>query len=79
MSRKKEISSPSPSITFEKQYAVGKIPQSFLRREGRPDEHATLSARLIDRPIRPLIRRWLPQRSPIVNTVMSAIPTIRLR
>lgn len=35
----------------EKQYAVGKIPGSFLRREGRPGEHATLTARLIDRPI----------------------------
>ena len=40
----------------EKQYAVGKIPGSFLRREGRPGEHATLTARLIDRPIRQIGR-----------------------
>lgn len=45
---------PLTVVYEEKQYAVGKIPGSFLRREGRPGEHATLSARLIDRPIRPL-------------------------
>ena len=38
----------------EKQYAIGRIPGGFLRREGRPGEHATLTARLIDRPIRPM-------------------------
>jgi len=38
----------------EKMYAVGKIPGGFIKREGRPSEKATLSARLIDRPIRPL-------------------------
>src|SRR5699024_41479 len=38
----------------EKMYAVGKIPGGFLKREGRPSEHATLTSRLIDRPIRPL-------------------------
>ena len=43
------------TVTFEeKLYAVGKIPGSFLRREGRPGEHATLTARLIYRPLRPL-------------------------
>jgi len=38
----------------EKMYAVGKIPGGFIKREGRPSEKATLTARLIDRPIRPL-------------------------
>lgn len=56
---------------IEKQYAVGKIPQSFLRREGRPGEHGTLSARLIDRPIRPLFPEGFRNDVQIVNTVMS--------
>jgi polyribonucleotide nucleotidyltransferase len=56
---------------MEKQYAIGRIPQSFLRREGRPDEHATLSARLIDRPIRPLFADGFRNEVQIVNTVMS--------
>lgn len=55
----------------EKQYAVGKIPGSFLRREGRPSEHATLSARLIDRPIRPMFSEGFRNEVQIVNTVMS--------
>ena len=55
----------------EKQYAVGKIPGSFLRREGRPGEHATLSARLIDRPIRPLFADGFRNEVQIVATVMS--------
>jgi polyribonucleotide nucleotidyltransferase len=55
----------------EKQYAAGRIPQSFLRREGRPDEHGTLSARLIDRPIRPLFAEGFRNEVQIVNTVMS--------
>ncbi|MBQ4309237.1 MAG: polyribonucleotide nucleotidyltransferase, partial [Lachnospiraceae bacterium] len=38
----------------EKMYAVGKIPGGFLRREGRPSEHAVLTSRVIDRPMRPL-------------------------
>jgi polyribonucleotide nucleotidyltransferase len=58
----------------EKQYAAGRIPQSFLRREGRPDEHATLSARLIDRPIRPLFADGFRNEVQIVNTVMSCDP-----
>ena len=42
-------------ISFpEKSYAAGKIPGGFPRREGRPTEHETLTARLIDRPLRPL-------------------------
>jgi len=56
---------------IEKQSAAGKIPQSFLRREGRPDEHATLSARLIDRPIRPLFAEGFRNEVQLVNTVMS--------
>lgn len=55
----------------EKQYAVGKIPGSFLRREGRPGEHATLAARLIDRPIRPLFAEGFRNEVQIVATVMS--------
>lgn len=47
------------TVTFEeKLYSVGKIPGSFLRREGRPSEHAILTARLIDRPIRPFGIGW---------------------
>ncbi|HNX16093.1 MAG TPA: polyribonucleotide nucleotidyltransferase [Bacilli bacterium] len=56
----------------EKQYAVGKIPGSFLRREGRAGEHATLTARLIDRPIRPMFSEGFRNEVQIVNTVMSA-------
>ena len=55
----------------EKQYAVGKIPGSFLRREGRASEHATLTARLIDRPIRPMFSEGFRNEVQIVNTVMS--------
>ena len=55
----------------EKQYAVGKIPGSFLRREGRPSEHATLTARLIDRPIRPMFADGFRNEVQVVNTVLS--------
>ena len=55
----------------EKQYAVGRIPGSFLRREGRPGEHATLTARLIDRPIRPMFSDGFRNEVQVVNTVMS--------
>lgn len=58
----------------EKQYAVGKIPGSFLRREGRSGEHATLAARLIDRPIRPLFAEGFRNEVQIVATVMSCDP-----
>jgi len=58
----------------EKQYAVGKIPGSFLRREGRPSEHATLTARLIDRPIRPMFPDGFRNEVQIVNTVLSVDP-----
>ncbi len=60
------------TVTYEeKLYAVGKIPGGFLRREGRPSEHATLSARLIDRPIRPLFPEGFRNEVQIVNTVLS--------
>ena len=55
----------------EKQYAIGRIPGGFLRREGRPGEHATLTARLIDRPIRPMFSEGFRNEVQIVNTVMS--------
>lgn len=62
---------PLTVVYEEKQYAVGKIPGSFLRREGRPGEHATLTARLIDRPIRPMFSEGFRNEVQIVNTVMS--------
>jgi polyribonucleotide nucleotidyltransferase len=52
-------------------YSVGKIPGGFLRREGRPTEHATLTARLIDRPIRPLFAEGFRNEVQVVNTAMS--------
>ena len=55
----------------EKQYAIGRIPGGFLRREGRGGEHATLTARLIDRPIRPMFPEGFRNEVQIVNTVMS--------
>lgn len=55
----------------EKQYAAGKIPGSFNRREGRAGEHATLAARLIDRPIRPMFADGFRNEVQIINTVMS--------
>ena len=58
----------------EKHYAVGRIPGSFLRREGRPGEHGTLAARLIDRPIRPLFADGFRNEVQIVATVMSCDP-----
>jgi polyribonucleotide nucleotidyltransferase len=61
------------TVTFEeKLYSVGKIPGGFLRREGRPSEHATLTARLIDRPIRPLFADGFRNEVQVVNTVLSA-------
>jgi len=55
----------------EKQYAVGKIPGGFLKREGRPSEHAILSSRLIDRPIRPLFPKGFRNDVHVVTMVMS--------
>ena len=55
----------------ERLYAVGKIPGGFLRREGRPPEKATLTSRLIDRPLRPLFPSWLRDDIQIVATTLS--------
>lgn len=55
----------------EKQYAVGKIPGGFLKREGRPSEKAILNSRLIDRPIRPLFPKGMRNDVQVVTTVMS--------
>ncbi len=63
------------SVDFEeKLYSVGKIPGSFLRREGRPSEKATLVCRMIDRPIRPLFPKDMRNDVSIVCTVMSVDP-----
>ncbi len=60
------------SIDYEERmYAVGKIPGSFLKREGRPSENAILTARVIDRPMRPLFPKDLRNDVSIVSTVMS--------
>lgn len=59
----------------EKFYASGKIPGSFPRREGRPTMEATLSARMIDRPIRPLFPEGYRYDTQIVATVLSVDPT----
>ncbi len=60
------------SVDFEeKLYAVGKIPGSFLKREGRPSEKATLAARMIDRPIRPMFPKDMRNDVSVVVTVLS--------
>ncbi|PTE68885.1 polyribonucleotide nucleotidyltransferase [Staphylococcus devriesei] len=58
----------------EKMYAAGKIPGGFKKREGRPADEATLTARLIDRPIRPLFPKGYRHDVQIMNTVLSADP-----
>lgn len=65
---------PLTVVYQEKMYAAGQIPGGFLRREGRPTEHATLTARLIDRPIRPLFAEGFRNEVQIVNTVFSCNP-----
>ncbi|MBR8829305.1 MAG: polyribonucleotide nucleotidyltransferase [Gomphosphaeria aponina SAG 52.96 = DSM 107014] len=55
----------------EKLYAAGRIPGGFLRREGRPPEKATLTSRLIDRPLRPLFPQWLRDDIQVVATTLS--------
>ncbi|HEV3231787.1 MAG TPA: polyribonucleotide nucleotidyltransferase [Candidatus Dormibacteraeota bacterium] len=70
---------PRPGIDFlpltcdyeEKQYAAGKIPGSFFRREGRPGESGILASRLIDRPVRPLFDKDLRLDVQVVATVLS--------
>lgn len=55
----------------EKLYSVGKIPGGFIKREGRPTENATLAARMIDRPMRPMFPSDFKNEVQIVNTVLS--------
>ncbi|MGX7106054.1 polyribonucleotide nucleotidyltransferase [Globicatella sanguinis] len=55
----------------EKMYAVGKVPGGFIKREGRPSETATLTSRLIDRPIRPMFPEGVRNEIQITNTVLS--------
>ena len=78
---------PKPGIDFmpltvefaERFYAAGKIPGSFLKREGRPSSESTLAARLIDRPNRPLFPEGYYHDTQIIATVLSAFlwPPVR--
>lgn len=73
---------PRPDIDFfplscdyeERMYAAGKIPGGFIKREGRPSEKATLSSRLMDRPLRPLFPKGYFNDVVVVATVMSVDP-----
>jgi polyribonucleotide nucleotidyltransferase len=60
----------------EKMYAAGKIPGGYIKREGRPSEHGTLSARQIDRPIRPLFPDGFRNDVQIITTVLSIDPEL---
>ncbi len=60
----------------ERTYAAGKIPGGFFRREGRPSEKETLTARLIDRPLRPLFPKGFTNEVQVIATVMSLNPEI---
>ncbi|WP_108947320.1 polyribonucleotide nucleotidyltransferase [Shewanella halifaxensis] len=60
----------------EKTYAAGKIPGGFFKREGRPSEGETLTARLIDRPIRPLFPNGFKNEVQVIITVVSVDPEI---
>ncbi|PRX33619.1 polyribonucleotide nucleotidyltransferase [Orenia metallireducens] len=73
------MSDPRPGMNFfplminyeERLYAVGKIPGGFIKREGRPSDAATLAARLIDRPLRPLFPKGFRNDVQVVATVLS--------
>ena len=62
---------PLTVLYNEKLYSVGKIPGGFIKREGRPTDNATLAARMIDRPMRPLFPEDFRNEVQIVNTVLS--------
>ena len=70
---------PRPGVDFfplavdveEKQYSVGKISGGFIKREGRPTEKATLTCRIIDRPLRPLFPKGMRNDVQVVATVLS--------
>ncbi|WP_454229661.1 polyribonucleotide nucleotidyltransferase [Propioniciclava flava] len=61
----------------ERMYAAGRIPGSFFRREGRPSEGAILTARLIDRPLRPCFIKGLRNEVQVVVTVLALNPNVR--
>ena len=61
----------------EKMYAAGRIPGGFLKREGRPSDGETLTARLIDRPIRPLFPEGFVNEVQVIATVVSVDPEIQ--
>ena len=65
---------PLTILYQEKLYSVGKIPGSFIKREGRPTDEATLTARVIDRPIRPMFNENFRNEVQVVNTVLSVDP-----
>ena len=62
---------PLTVLYQEKLYSVGKIPGGFIKREGRPSDSATLAARLIDRPIRPMFSENFRNEVQVINTVLS--------
>ena len=62
---------PLMVIYQEKLYSVGKIPGGFIKREGKPTDAATLAARMIDRPMRPMFKDGFKNEVQIVNTVLS--------
>ena len=62
---------PLQVLYQEKLYSVGKIPGGFIRREGRPTDEATLAARIIDRPLRPMFDENLRNEIQVINTVLS--------
>ena len=65
---------PLTVLYQEKLYSVGKIPGGFIKREGRPTDQATLTARLIDRPIRPILPTITPATGPSngISLIVSA-------
>ena len=65
---------PLTVLYQERLYSVGKIPGGFIKREGRPSEQATLTARLIDRPIRPMFNENFRNEVQVINTVLSVDP-----
>lgn len=65
---------PLTVLYQERLYAVGKIPGGFIKREGRPTDAATLTARLIDRPIRPMFDENFRNEVQVINTVLSVDP-----
>ncbi len=68
----KDVSFFPLTVNYEERlYAAGKIPGGFIKREGRPSEHAVLASRLIDRPIRPLFPEGFRNEVQIVDIVMS--------